>query len=117
MGLSDREKAAGRIFRSAEEVALVQLNELQPPTYDAPFFIALFRHICTAKGSKSVAMELKEQYVVSPIYPAENVPAGRFGYIYREGRCRACGQTARSRTGRLVDGWERPPITGRVARS
>lgn len=45
------------------------------------------------------------------------VPAGRFGFITRAGKCRGCGQTARSKAGRLVDGWERPPIQGRVARS
>lgn len=117
MGLTAVEKNAGRIFRTDSQMFLAALNEKDPPTYDVPFFLGLFRHICSAKNSRSVAMELKEQYLVSPIYPVENVPAGRFGYLYREGRCRACGQTARSRAGRLVDGWERPPITGRVARS
>lgn len=117
MGLTEVEKNVGRLFRSAAEGQLSALNEKDPPTYSAPFFLGVYRHLCPAKGSHSRAMELKEQYLVSPIYPDENVPAGRFGYIYREGRCRACGQTARSMVGRLVDGWERPPITGRVARS
>lgn len=117
MGLSDREKSAGRQFRADCEKALAALNERDPATYEVPFFLGLYRHLCEGKASRSVAMELKERYWVSPIYEEENVPAGRFGFLFREGRCRACGQTARSRAGRLVDGWERPPITGRVARS
>jgi hypothetical protein len=117
MGLTAPEKDAGRRFRDEATSQLLALNEVDPPTYEVPFFLGLYRHLCAGKNSRSVAMELKEQYLVSPIYPEENVPAGRFGFIYREGRCRACGQSARSRAGRLVDGWERPPITGRVARS
>lgn len=45
-----------------------------------------------------------------------HVPGGRFGFIWREGRCRSCGRTARSRAGRLVDAVDRPPITGHVNR-
>lgn len=117
MGLTETEKNVGRRFRTDAETQLLVLNEADPATYEVPFFLGLFRHICSARSQRSVAIELKEQYLISPIYVDEDVPAGRFGYIYREGRCRACGQTARSGVGRLVDGWERPPITGRVARS
>jgi hypothetical protein len=115
--LTDVEKGVGRRFRSEAELNLFSLNTTDPPTYDVPFFLGIYRHLCPARNNRSTGMELKEQYWVSPIYPDEKVPAGRFGYVFREGRCRACGQTARSRVGRVVDGWERPPITGRVARS
>lgn len=117
MGLTAVEKAAGRTFKENSAAHLLLLNEVAPPDFVVPFFLGLFRHLCAAKDDRSVAMELKERYLVSPIYPDGNVPAGRFGYIFREGHCRGCGQTARSGVGRLVDGWERPPLTGRVARS
>lgn len=117
MELTDVEKSCGRRFRTEAETDLLCLNEMSPPTYEVPFFLGIYRHLCSARNLRSTGMELKEQYWVSPIYPDENIPAGRFGYVFREGRCRACGQTARSRVGRVVDGWERPPITGRVARS
>jgi hypothetical protein len=38
-----------------------------------------------------------------------HVPAGRFGFLYRDGRCRRCGRTARSDRGRLVTS-DRPPL-------
>ncbi len=117
MALTEIEKVAGRMFRDQAQARLTAVNEKDPATYDVPFFIALFRHRCPGNNGKSMAIDLKEQYLQSPIYPEQDVPAGRFGYIYREGRCRACGQTARSRSGRIVDGWERPPVSGRVARS
>lgn len=117
MELTGIEKECGRRFRSESEISLMTLNELHPPSYEVPFFLGIYRHLCKARNNRSTGMELKEQYWVSPIYPDEKVPAGRFGYVFREGRCRACGQTARSRVGRVVDGWVRPPITGRVARS
>lgn len=117
MGLSEVEKQIGRQFRREQAHRLDSLNEADPATYEVPHFLGLYRHLCAARDNRSTAMELKEQYVASPIYSHEGVPAGRFGFIFREGQCRACGQTARSETGRLVDGWQRPPLTGRVARS
>lgn len=117
MGLTEPEKIAGRRFRDDCTAWLREFNRVNPPTYDVPHFLGLYRHLCAGRNNRSTAMELKEQYIPSPIYPDEGSPAGRFGFIWREGRCRACGQTARSGEGRLVDGWERPPITGRVARS
>jgi len=117
MELTPTEKKYGRLFRAESELKLFCINDADPPTYEVPFFLGIYRHLCPARNNKSTGLELKEQYWVSPIYPDEDVPAGRFGYLFREGRCRACGQTARSRVGRVVDGWERPPITGRVARS
>jgi hypothetical protein len=117
VALTAVEKAAGKRFRVQAELHLELRNTNDPPTYEVPFFLGIYRHLCSARSGRSTGMELREQYLLSPIYPEENVPAGRFGFVFREGRCRACGQTARSRVGRIVDGWERPPLTGRVARS
>lgn len=115
--LTAEEKTAGRTFRDFRVRLLDQHNADNPPTHVVPDFIALFRHLCSARHGRSTAMELKEIYVPSPIYPEHGVEAGRFGFIYREGRCRGCGQSARSGEGRIVDGRQRPPISGRVARS
>jgi hypothetical protein len=115
MSLTHSEKQVGRQFKLDCEAALNQRNAEEPPTYEVPFFLGIYRHLCSARNNRSTGLELKEQYWVSGDYPG--VPAGRFGFIFREGRCRACGQTARSWVGRLVDGLDRPPITGRVARS
>jgi hypothetical protein len=117
VALTENEKKAGKKFRVQAELDLELLNEKDPPTYEVPFFLGIYRHLCNARKGRSTGMELKEQYLLSPIYPEENVPAGRFGFVFREGRCRACGQTARSRVGRIVDAFDRPPLTGRVARS
>lgn len=117
MALNWQEKKAGTRFREESEEFLDGLNRITPPTYEVPFFLGIYRHLCSSRNMRSTGLELKEQYLLSPIYPEENVPAGRFGFLFREGRCRACGQTARSRVGRIVDGFERPPLTGRVARS
>lgn len=117
MSLTEQDKTAARLFRDQAQADLIATFEADPPTYTVPTFIALYRHLCASRGHKSVALELKEIYVVSPIYPEHGVPAGRFAFLYRQGRCRGCGQTARSRKGRLVDGWKRPPIFGRGARS
>lgn len=117
MSLSQDEKAAGRRFRDAAQADLLTSFDHDRPTYTVPNFLALFRHNCPARDARSTALELKEVYLHSPAYPDLDTPAGRFGFIYRQGRCRACGQTARSRAGRLVDGWQRPPIHGRVVRS
>lgn len=115
--LSTEEKACGRFFRDQWQFTLAGRNETDPPRYLVPDFIGHFRHLCSARHGRSTALELKEIYVLSPIYPEHGVEAGRFGFIYREGRCRGCGQNARSGEGRLVDGRQRPPISGRVARS
>ncbi len=115
MGLTYMEKQVGRQFKADCEAMLNQRNDEAPPTYEVPFFLGIYRHLCSGRNNRSTGLELKEQYWVSEEHPG--VPTGRFGFIFREGRCRACGQTARSRVGRLVDGLQRPPITGRVARS
>ncbi len=117
MTLTTAERSAGRIFRDHRQQQLTSLNDKSPPDYRVPTQIALYRHLCAARQMRSTALELKEIYVPSPIYPEHGVAAGRFGFTYREGRCRGCGQVARSGEGRLVDGPKRPPLLGRVARS
>lgn len=116
-GLTENEKIAGRKFRADMAARLEIQNDIDPPTYAVPHFLSVYRHMCGGNEGRSAALELKERYWESPHYPEEGVPEGRFGFIYREGSCRTCGQTARSPAGRIVDGWERPPLTGRVTRS
>jgi hypothetical protein len=113
VGLTDVEKHAGRLFRNVVELYLSNLNLVDPPDFSPPHFLALLRHLCPARNDRSTAIELHERYMASPIYPVEGVPAGRFGFIFREGECRGCGRTARSGSGRIVDGWVRPPLSGR----
>lgn len=106
--LSPTEKTAGRAFRDAQICALADLNTADPPEYYPPNFLKVYRHPCPSRGARSTALQLKEVYVHSP--------DGRFGWIYKQGRCPACGQRARSRAGKLVDAYARPPAEGRVAR-
>jgi hypothetical protein len=94
--------------------SLDTLNELQPADYDAPVVLILFRHGCpkarqakAAGKAVSVAIRLKEMYL-----PIDELHA----LLYREGSCPKCGQTARSKRGRVVLIAERPPLEGRVAR-
>jgi hypothetical protein len=135
--LTSEEKVVGRAFRSAAQAALLAANDRDPTEFHPPNFVAIFRHQCPSKGGKSLAMQLKEVYVFSadPIpaadqqgftdeargatYDPTDWPGGtdRFGFIYREGVCKGCSQRARSRAGRLVDAWDRPPLDGKMARS
>lgn len=117
MGLTPLEKQAGRLFYADCERQLASINDIDPPTYDVPVFLSVYRHLCHGRGNRSTGLELKERYWESMTYPQFGVPAGRFGFLFREGRCRGCAESARSRTGRIVDAWTRPPLTGRVARS
>lgn len=109
--LSVEEKAAGRVFREAMQKRLTASAVADPPTYVVPNFIANFRHVCTAIGGRSAAMELREMYVLSPARGP--VPEGRFAFLWREGRCPRCGDTARSTTGRIVLARDRPPLSSR----
>ncbi len=113
MTLSSVEKTVGRRFRTDCQSTLDALNEAAPPTYTVPFFIAVYRHPCPARDGKSTALELLEHYRHST--EDDGVPAGRFGFIYRQGKCRACGAVARSAAGRVVDAHQRPPL--RIPRS
>lgn len=102
-------------------------------------FIRHDRHDCARKGGKSVFLELKEHYAFSPVYVvadgvateqddpevlaaisrdsgAQFVSSGRFGWIWTQGRCPACGLTARSAAGRLVDPQIRPPAEHAIIR-
>lgn len=117
MSLTAIEKQAGRLFRDQAQAKLSARCNTEPPTFTVPHFLAVYRHLCPRRQQVSTALELREQYELSPPYPDLDVPAGRFGFLYREGKCRFCGLTARSKAGRLVDGWQRPPIQGRVNRS
>lgn len=143
MSLSAPEKAAGRRFRDDAQAQLLASLVADPPTHRVPNFLGLFRHNCQARAGRSTALQLAEIYLTSPAYhvyddgsqclalPAEtterpqwtdaavavHIPAGRFGFIFKQGRCPGCGHSARSPAGRLTDAWQRPPIHGRVARS
>lgn len=117
MNLSPADKAAGRRFRDRCAAALERSFVDDPPTYVVPVVIALFRHACPRRNNKSTALALREVYQLSPAEPDTDVCAGLFAFIHREGRCRFCGQTARSRAFRLVLAGERPPLPGHIARS
>jgi len=112
--LSPAEKQAGRAFLAEQQAKLVASFDTDPPTYKVLPWHRIYRHECPARSNVSTALELQERYVLSPAYG--EVPAARFGFIYKEGRCRGCKGTARSKTGRLVDAYQRPPLDGRVAR-
>jgi hypothetical protein len=135
--LEAEEKAAARLFRDREQAALDQSFVDDPPDYEPPNWIAVYRHGCPARANRSSALELPEVYKASPRLTVESseagvhtpyfssewrprdvdlwqIPQGRFGFIYRQGRCRLCARTARSRKGRLVDAWQRPPLFGRA---
>ncbi len=137
--LSDYEKMAGRHYREIMNIALEDLNEEKPPTYVVMTHWAQYRHLCAARNMVSTAMALKEVYLLSPEYsicldgdghpftvPSSDVPnggsvvetvaGGTFAYFYKEGRCRGCGQTGRSKIGVCKPAAMRPPIEGRVGR-
>lgn len=127
------ELAAARSFR---DVMRQQLSRV-----DADVMVSVFvryeRHDCP-KRDKSLFLELKEHYALSPeivVHSDERGPAGvaftddgageswaspegfgkdviparRFAFIWTQGKCSACGLTARSAAGRLVDPQVRPP--------
>lgn len=130
MSLTPAELAAARGFRSAQR-AIAERRE--PPDITVSVLVGNCRHDCPAQDGKSVFLELREHYVFSPelviwhdpgaghlavfeVSPGLNPPAGceripakRFGWIWTQGKCRVCGMTARSSSGRLVDPAIRPP--------
>jgi hypothetical protein len=145
MTYTEAEKVAARHFRDHAQAELERRLAAEPPTFRVPHFLAVYRHDCPARNDRSSALVLTEIYQHSPAYnvvispngwhlalPVEpgcdeplhvpdttiaHVVAGRFGCLHRAGRCRGCGATARSTAIRLVDGWQRPPIRPRAARS
>lgn len=106
--LTEEEKVRGRVFREEQQAALEALNAGNPPDYYPPNFLSIYRHNCSRRGGISTALNLHEVYVYDE--------AKRLAWIYKEGKCGACGQTARSRTGSVKDAHERAPLEGRVAR-
>lgn len=128
--LTDDERRAGHAFRSAAQAHLLWINSAWPPTYFRPAFLGTVRHNCPRRGGLSVAMQLKEVYlrsaeVISATFQLgfdDYVPADwpgttdRFGFLWRDGTCKSCGETSRSKAGRLVDALERPPLDGKVSR-
>lgn len=116
---------------AALQAHLDRINEADPPDHDTPPHIAIYRHPCDrARQSKglagkgvSTAIDLKERYVTlgeaetaATGMPAESPWALAYAIIYREGKCKKCGQTARSLVGRAVETASRPPVSGRMAR-
>ena len=133
--LTHAERSAGKWWRAQRDAELKRLNAEEPVNEHPPPYVRHIRHLCPGIAGRSVSFDYAEVYVTSPALMvsnklkvqvldqelAENSPprkvdavilAGRFGYVYREGRCAGCGHTARSLTGRVVDGIERLP-TGR----
>lgn len=99
--LTEPEKAAARAFRDRCQAELDRLNDDEPADIMMPVLLHHVRHVCPVLG-KSVSFEMKEVYQTSE--------DGRFGFIYREGRCSDCKITGRSRKARLVDATTRPPL-------
>jgi hypothetical protein len=136
--LTSSEKLAGRRFRDSAAAWLAQLNRDDPADMTVPPVVRHVRHDCAARGGISVSFELREVYICSPpalvclcggvefsvelesLIPhqkhggGETVPAGRIAFIYREGKCPACGCTGRSGTGRVADALDRPVIGGKA---
>ena len=129
-----------REVREALTGYLASLNSSDPPTYDPPWFMGRYRHTCPERRERSTALDLKERYVTiqdaidesnERLAKASGGLAGPatfggpgfepedrdlFAIVFREGKCKWCGQTARSSEGRVVAVSERPPMFGRVAR-
>lgn len=140
--LTANEKIAGKRFRAEQQEKLTALMQSEPPTFSMPTFISHQRHECPARNDVSTAIELKEVYEHSPAYfivegdengtyeaqleeelsvgaeILETIPAGRFGFWYKDGKCRnkGCHATVRSPAGVFVDAYYRPPMANRVSR-
>lgn len=108
--LTTEEKKAGRKFRDRAQAQLDALNVKEQPRFEVPTYLSVFRHLCPGKKNTSASLDLMEVYWMSP--EIDEVPAGRFGFVFRRGRCQHCREVAMSKVGRVVDAQERPP-TGR----
>lgn len=106
MLLTDEERKTGRAFRDDAAAQLVALNLESPPDYKPLPVSGNYRHNCAARKGVSTAIQLREVYQLDD--------TGRFCFIYKEGVCKGCGQTARSEIGRLDDAWERGPLIDTV---
>jgi hypothetical protein len=111
--LTHAERAAGRAWRSGQDAALHNLNAVLPVNEHPLPYVRHIRHLCPGAGGRSVSFDYAEIYVTSPALEPD-IPAGRFAYVYREGRCALCEHTARSLTGRVVDGITRLPSGRKV---
>jgi len=138
VALSDTEKKVGREWRDQQFAALSLLNQVSPPDLTVLSTHRYVRHDCPARGGVSFALELREHYERSPEFvayldgdrlaglvlvndgagaswpvpeghTAEVLPPGVFGFIWKWGKCSACGVIARSGDGRFVIASERPP--------
>ena len=96
--MTTAELSAAKAFRDSQRAALERKGK---PDIIVSALIRHYRHDCVKQGGRSVNLELREHYTFSP--------DGRFGFIFTEGRCAACGMTARSGDSRLVDTSIRPP--------
>ena len=99
------------------QARLDALNAQSPADMDLPHFVGQARHGCKHHRfsgpdhdlAVSSPLEVREVY-----WPSED---GEHALIFKEGQCRRCGFTGRSQVGRVVLVADRPPLTGRVARS
>jgi hypothetical protein len=130
MSLTRSQRMAGQAFLDACQARLPEADIL------VPVWVHHYRHECEARRRLSWTLPLVEHYIRSPEYwvcycsavglLGESFPhddcqggkvtaeAGLFAYHWRQGRCRGCGVTARSREGALVFAAERPPLLGSV---
>lgn len=139
MPLSYVEKQAGREFRDARKAVLDARNAQDPPGVFVLPWWRVVRHECPAAGSASIGITLREVCEPSPEYLAcycsaiglarpgffphadcdgSSVisAAGRFAFIWKEGKCSGaeCGLLARTRRGRFVIAADRLPDHGRT---
>lgn len=118
MPLTSLEKAAGRAFRDGRQQALDDLNATRPPDLFALPVWHVVRHECPAAGGASVGINLREVREDSPVWldglPGTGVSAkviiaaGRFAFIWKEGKCSGCGQAVRTKRGRFAVQADRP---------
>ena len=135
MPLSAGEKRAGRAFRDACQAVLDARNEKEPPGVLALPLWRVVRHECPAAGGASIGITLRETCEPSPEYWAcycggigtwswqfphwdcdggkVVVAGGRFTWIWKEGKCPACGLTARTGHGHFIVTADRLPGYGR----
>lgn len=100
---------SGPLYEDPLQAILDEFNRESPPDHTPMPLLGIFRHNCPSKRNTSQPIQLNELYITSPACPD-------LALLAREGKCKRCGQTCRSTTGRIVDRELRPPITGRVGR-
>lgn len=122
--LTPEEKSAGKLFRDSCALLLAEV----PSEARCSTFTVWYRHACRDDGQGSTwGMRLRQHYWTSPEYqvegewgkwktakPVTTIPAGRFAFIFRWGRCSRCGLMVRSGAGRFVIAADSPPEKGAV---